>query len=118
MRRGFSIPNENDSFNIRVFKQVIPYLLEYKRRILFAFACLILAKIASVYLPFVLKYTVDTLDQQKHVVVLGTVGLIAAYGLLRLANVIFSELRDLLFGRVTERAMRRINLKVFQHLQH
>lgn len=118
MRRGFSVPNENDSFNIRVFKQVVPYLLEFRTRIIVAFGCLVLAKLASVYLPFVLKYTVDTLDQQQHVVLLGTIGLIAAYGVLRLANVVLSELRDMLFGRVTERAMRRISMKVFSHLQH
>ncbi|WP_100913054.1 ABCB family ABC transporter ATP-binding protein/permease [Pseudoalteromonas spongiae] len=118
MRRGFSVPNENDSFNIRVFKQVVPYLLEFRTRIIIAFCCLVFAKLASVYLPFVLKYTVDTLDQQNNVVILGTVGLIAAYGVLRLANVVLSELRDMLFGRVTERAMRRISMKVFSHLQH
>lgn len=118
MRRGFSVPNENDSFNIRVFKQVVPYLLEFRTRIIIAFGCLVLAKLASVYLPFVLKYTVDTLDQQQSVVLLGTIGLIAAYGVLRLANVVLSELRDMLFGRVTERAMRRISMKVFSHLQH
>ena len=118
MRRGFSVPNENDSFNLRVFKQVVPYLLEFRTRIIVAFGCLVLAKLASVYLPFVLKYTVDTLDQQQHVVLLGTIGLIAAYGVLRLANVVLSELRDMLFGRVTERAMRRISMKVFSHLQH
>lgn len=118
MRRGFSVPNENDSFNIRVFKQVVPYLLEFRTRIIIAFCCLVFAKLASVYLPFVLKYTVDTLDQQNNVVLLGTVGLIAAYGVLRLANVVLSELRDMLFGRVTERAMRRISMKVFSHLQH
>lgn len=118
MRRGFSVPNENDSFNIRVFKQVVPYLLEFRTRIIIAFCCLVFAKLASVYLPFVLKYTVDTLDQQNNVVLLGMVGLIAAYGVLRLANVVLSELRDMLFGRVTERAMRRISMKVFSHLQH
>ena len=118
MRRGFSVPNENDSFNIRVFKQVVPYLLEFRTRIIIAFCCLVFAKLVSVYLPFVLKYTVDTLDQQNNVVLLGTVGLIAAYGVLRLANVVLSELRDMLFGRVTERAMRRISMKVFSHLQH
>ncbi|MFY8349880.1 ABCB family ABC transporter ATP-binding protein/permease [Pseudoalteromonas sp. SSM20] len=118
MRRGFSVPNENDSFNLRVFKQVVPYLLEFRTRIIIAFGCLVLAKLASVYLPFVLKYTVDTLDQQQSVVLLGTIGLIAAYGVLRLANVVLSELRDMLFGRVTERAMRRISMKVFSHLQH
>jgi ATP-binding cassette subfamily B protein len=118
MSAGPAMPNKDDTFNVRVFKQVVPYLLEYRMRIALAFMCLILAKLASVYLPFVLKYTVDTLDQQTAVVMLGTIGLIAAYGLLRLANVIFSELRDMLFGRVTERAMRRISMKVFSHIHN
>ncbi len=117
MRRNFSIPNENDSFNVGVFKQVLPFLVEYRLRILFAFLCLVLAKVASVYLPFVLKYTVDTLNQESaNPLLLMPLGLIAGYGLLRLANVVFAELRDLLFGRVTERAMRRIGLKVFSHI--
>jgi ATP-binding cassette subfamily B protein len=105
-------------FNWRVVKQLWPYLLEFKRRVFIAMLCLIAAKIASIGLPFVLKHAVDTLNtpDAEKALVLVPFALIAAYGLLRLANVLFGEIRDTLFGRVTERAMRRISLQVFEHL--
>lgn len=83
-----------------------------------ALLCLVAAKVASVGLPFVLKYLVDSLDQSSDVggVVAVPLGLLLAYGLVRFSNVLFGELRDTLFGRITERAMRRIGLKVFRHL--
>ena len=83
-----------------------------------ALLCLVAAKIASITLPFILKDTVDTLSQQESVnqLVIVPFALVAAYGMLRLANVLFGEIRDTLFGRVTERAMRRLGLKVFRHL--
>lgn len=104
--------------NWSTLKQLWPYLLEFKRRISLALMCLVMAKLASVGLPFVLKDIVDTLDGQGEVSQLVTLplGLLLAYGLVRFSNVLFGELRDTLFGRVTERAMRRIGLKVFQHL--
>ncbi|MBU3071114.1 ABC transporter ATP-binding protein/permease [Aestuariicella sp. G3-2] len=99
-------------------KSLIPFLTEFKQRMAAALLCLVLAKVASVGLPFILKHIVDDLD---HISELGTVvaiplGLLLAYGLVRFSNVLFGELRDTLFGRVTERAMRRIGLKVFNHL--
>ncbi|GAB5378666.1 MAG: ABC transporter ATP-binding protein/permease [Aliiglaciecola sp.] len=104
--------------NWRVFKQLWPFLVEFKQRVVLAFLCLIAAKVASVGLPFVLKHTVDNLNlnttAEKILVV--PVALIVAYGALRLANVLLGEIRDTLFGRVTERAMRRVGLKVFEHL--
>ncbi|GAC26027.1 ATP-binding cassette, subfamily B, bacterial [Paraglaciecola mesophila KMM 241] len=105
-------------FNWRVVKQLWPYLLEFKRRVFIAMLCLIAAKVASIGLPFVLKHAVDTLNtpDTEKALVLVPFALIAAYGLLRLANVLFGEIRDTLFGRVTERAMRRISLQVFEHL--
>ncbi len=95
-----------------------PYLLEYKTRIVLAMLCLIGAKLASVGLPFVLKYIVDDLDQAQALPAVASIplGLLLAYGAVRLANVLFGEIRDTLFGRVTERAMRRIGLEVFRHL--
>jgi len=108
---------EVTTFNWRVIKLLLPYLLEFKMRIFFALACLVLTKVASVYLPFILKDIVDVLDtQQENRVYLVPFALVAAYGLVRLTIVIFAEIRDTLFGRVTERAIRRIGLKVFQHL--
>jgi len=80
-----------------------------------AVLCLIAAKLASVGLPFILKRIVDQLNENS-AVVLVPVALLVAYGLVRFSNVLFGELRDTLFGRVTERAMRRIGHEVFQHL--
>lgn len=118
MRRSSHQPEQEvTTFNWRVVKLLVPYLLEFKARIFFALACLVLTKVASVYLPFILKDIVDVLDsQQENRVYLVPFALVAAYGLVRLTIVIFAEIRDTLFGRVTERAIRRIGLKVFQHL--
>jgi ATP-binding cassette subfamily B protein len=117
MRRNHFSDNHATGFNWKVVKILWPYLLEFKLRIGFALACLILTKVASVYLPFILKDIVDVLDVQKeNRVYLVPFGLVAAYGLVRFTIVIFAEIRDTLFGRVTERAIRRIGLKVFQHL--
>lgn len=117
MRRTNYPDHEVDQLNWRVLKLVYPYLLEFKWRISIAVICLILAKVASVYLPFVLKDVVDTLDSSvENNLMLVPFGLVAAYGLARLSVVLFGEIRDTLFGRVTERAIRRIGLKVFKHL--
>ena len=109
---------EEVTFNWRVVRQLWPYLLEFKSRVFLAMLCLIAAKVASIGLPFILKHAVDTLNAKdtESTLVLVPFALIAAYGLLRLANVLFGEIRDTLFGRVTERAMRRISLQVFEHL--
>lgn len=98
--------------------KLVPYLLEFRSRIVLAMSCLIMAKLANIALPFVLKHVVDNLnlDTQSETLMAVILSLIAAYGALRFANVLFNELRDVLFGRVTERAMRRVGLKVFQHL--
>jgi ABC-type transport system involved in Fe-S cluster assembly fused permease/ATPase subunit len=104
-------------FNWQVLKIIWPYLLEFKIRIFFALLCLILTKVASVYLPFILKDIVDILDTNKeNRILLAPFGLVVAYGVARFSTVIFAEIRDTLFGRVTERAIRRIGLKVFRHL--
>ena len=107
-----------DTINWSVFKTLIPYLAEYKVRVLLALLCLVLAKIATVGLPFILKHIVDALDGEQLQLVAAPIMLVVAYGVLRLLLVLFGELRDTLFGRVTERAMRRIGLKVFNHLHH
>ncbi len=99
--------------NWKAIRTLFPYLLEFKGRIFFAILCLIGAKLASVGLPFILKHIVDSLDKSLLVVPLA---LLIAYGLVRFSTVLFGELRDTLFGRVTERAMRRVGLRVFEHL--
>ena len=111
--------NFNDEpINWKIFRQLVPYLLEFKQRVALAVLCLIAAKVASIGLPFVLKHTVDELNTpaSNTSMILVPFALVAAYGLLRLSNVLFGEIRDTLFGRVTERAMRRLGLRVFEHL--
>jgi len=119
MRPSSYPEQEVNSINWQAFKLILPYLFEFKNRIAFAMLCLILTKVASVYLPFILKDIVDTLDANvpdNLQVAIVPLGFVAAYGMTRLAIVVFAEIRDTLFGRVTERAIRRIGLKVFRHL--
>lgn len=107
-----------EGFNWRSLVMLVPYLMEHKVRVGLALFCLVLAKVASVGLPFVLKHIVDGLSGQSTAaaIIAAPVALVVAYGVLRFLNVILGEVRDTLFGRVTERAMRRIGLKVFNHL--
>ena len=118
MRRNRFPVSEDTPFNWRVIFQLIPYLSEFKGRVFFAILCLVGAKVASVGLPFILKHIVDDLNLETPTeqLVAVPIALVIAYGTVRFANVLFGEIRDTLFGRVTERAMRRIGLKVFQHL--
>ena len=122
MRRGsFNPEAEGGSFSWQTLRTLLPYLLEYRLRIGLALACLVAAKVASVGLPFILKHIVDAMDTGVNsstgskLLVL-PLGLLLAYGAVRFANVLLGEVRDALFGRVTERAMRRIGLTVFRHL--
>jgi ATP-binding cassette subfamily B protein len=106
-----------------VLRLLLPYLLEYKARVSLAFLTLALGKLATISLPFLLKYIVDDLDAQVGGtgvqvpgLVLIPVLLILAYGVARFLNVLLNEVRDALFGRVTERTIRRISLQTFEHL--
>ena len=110
--------------NTAWLKTLWPYLMEYKGRVLLAALCLVGAKLASVSIPFLLKYLVDGLSAGDKAITTEQIwmwfplGLLLAYGSARLLNVLLGEIRDVLFGRVTERAMRRMALKVFRHLHH
>ena len=118
MRRNRFPVNDDQPVNWRVLLQLWPYLMEYRGRVFFAVLCLIAAKVATISMPFVLKHIVDGLNTEDSATQLlaVTMSLVLAYGLLRLSTVLFGEIRDALFGRVTERAMRRAGLKVFRHL--
>lgn len=119
MRRNRFPIDDNEPVKWRVLTQLWPYLLEFKHRVGLALLCLIAAKVASIGLPYVLKYTVDSLNGDLATLAVAVpISLIIAYGALRLTNVLLGEVRDTLFGRVTERAMRRLGLKVFKHLHN
>lgn len=106
-----------EKLNWHVLRLLFPYLLEFKVRILLALLCLVIAKLAGVGLPFVLKDIVDSLDAGKTTTALSVpIALVIAYGAIRLTTAITGEIRDTLFGRVTERAIRRLGIVVFDHL--
>ena len=94
---------------------LLPYLWEYKWRVAVALVFLVTAKLANVAVPLVLKEVVDSLTPTQAVLAL-PLALLVAYGALRLSTTLFAELRDLVFVRVTQRAIRRIALNVFRHL--
>jgi len=94
---------------------LVPYLWEYKWRVILALGCLVAAKLANVGVPLVMKEVVDGLDPSLQLVAV-PVALLAIYGLLRFSATLFAELRDVLFVRVTQRAIRRVALGVFRHL--
>jgi len=100
-------------------KRLFPYLWAYKFRVIAALAFMVAAKLANVGVPMLLKELVDAMafkpgDVQALLVV--PLGLLVAYGLLRLSTTVFTELRELIFAKATEGAARSISLQVFRHL--
>jgi len=96
-----------------------PYLWAYKGRVMLALAFMVGAKLANVGVPLLLKDLVDTLAPKAgsvQAMLVVPVGLLVAYGLLRLSTSLFTELRELVFAKATEGAARRISLEVFGHL--
>jgi ATP-binding cassette subfamily B protein len=122
MRRASSLPlpaepdvpraTRSDWQTIRT---LLPYLWGYRGRIGAALACLVIAKLANVGVPVLMKEIVDALDPRVAVLSV-PLALLGAYGLLRLSTTVFTELREFLFAKVTQRAVRRIGLTVFRHL--
>ena len=100
----------------QVIRTLLPFLWEHRGRVLLALTFLILAKVANVYVPLILKDVVDALDASRHPTLLLPVALILAYGAVRITSTLFGELRDVVFARVTQGSIRRIALKVFRHL--
>lgn len=100
---------------LSAIKPIWPYLMEFKGRLIIALTCLVLAKVANVTVPLVLKRIVDALGPGSRPLSL-PLTLLLAYGLLRLANSAFGELRDAVFAKVTQHAVRRAAIEVFSHL--
>ncbi len=108
-----------------VIARVIPYLWPegqgwVKRRVILALAMLILSKVIAVVTPFFYKAAVDALSGEDisaaWMLGLGAVGLTVAYGMTRLMNVGFQQLRDVFFARVGQRALRALALETFTHI--
>ncbi len=107
-------PNRSDWQTIRA---LLPYLWEFRWRVALALGCLLAAKLANVGVPVVLKGIVDQLTPGGQVsVMVVPLALLAAYGALRLSTTFFTEMRELVFAKVTQRTVRAVSLKVFEHL--
>jgi len=105
--------DRRDWYNL---KRILPFLMEFRGRALFALTCLVLSKIANVGIPVVLKEIVDFLENTENAVLVLPVMLLVAYGALKLASNLFNELRDVVFAKVRYRAMRRLSTSVLTHL--
>ncbi len=100
-----------------VLKKLLPYFWQYRWRVGAALLFMLGAKLATVSVPLLLKQLVDQLDAAKaNPLFVLPVGLLVAYGLLRLCTSLFTELRELIFAKATEGAARQISLQVFRHL--
>ncbi len=101
-------------------QRLFPYLWQYKWRVIAALAFMVGAKLANVSVPLLLKELVDTMNPKGPIgaqaLLVVPLGLLVAYGLLRLSTTLFAELRELIFAKATEGASRSISLQVFRHL--
>jgi ATP-binding cassette subfamily B protein len=110
--------NHEKSNDWKAIASLLPYLWTFKGRVILALFCLIAAKVANLGVPILLKFLVDSMSVSPglQTLIVVPVALIIAYGLLRLSASLFTELRELIFSRVTESAVRTVALQVFEHL--
>ncbi len=112
-----STPRTLNALDLKaIIRYLWPYLWDFKGRVLLALAALLAAKGATLGMPWALKHIVDGVDRSLQPEIALPLFFLLFYGALRFGSVFFGELRDALFSRVTEHAMRRIGLRVFQHL--
>lgn len=109
---------------LKTFKLLFPFLWPNKRsdlrkRVSLALVCLILAKVASVYTPLILGRSVDSLTELSsgiNLLMLIPIALIISYGVARIASLTFEGMRDALFSKVSQHAIREVSLTIFKHL--
>ncbi|HEY0214120.1 MAG TPA: ABC transporter ATP-binding protein/permease [Paenirhodobacter sp.] len=123
--RSGDLSAEERARNSRTLRAVLPYLWPrgegwVKRRVLLALVFLVLSKVISVGTPFLYKAAVDALAGESHdegwLLGLTAVALTVAYGVARLASVGFGEIRDAVFVKVAQRALRKLALETFRHI--
>ena len=106
--------------HMHTIRTLLPYLwqrsFEMRGRVVLAIILLVLAKVANVYVPILYKQAIDILGEDQAAVIVVPIALLIAYGVLRVLTVAFGELRDAVFAKVAERAIRTVSLRVFEHL--
>ena len=121
MRRATALPKPPagqplaESHVWRTLRTLFPYLWRYRLRVLAAMGCLIGAKVANVGVPIIFKEMIDGLSGEQQLLALPAL-LLVLYGAMRFSTALFTELREILFARVTQRAVRQVSLEVFRHL--
>ncbi len=121
MRRASALPKPPvgqplaETHTWLTLRTLFPYLWRYRVRVVAALACLIFAKLANVGVPLVFKQMIDGLSGPQQALALPAL-LLLLYGALRFSTALFQELREILFARVTQRAVRAVSLEVFRHL--
>ena len=117
--RGPVVPPSGGRFD--TLRALLPHLWPkgdtgLKIRVVVALLCLAVAKFATIYVPILFKHMVDALGQTGATAIVLPIGLLAAYGLVRVTAQAFAELRDAIFAKVAQRAIRRVALQTFRHL--
>ena len=119
--------NQHDrKVEIRVIARVLPYLWPkgqawVKRRVIIALVSLVMAKLVAVATPMIMGAAVDNLSgdgEPSQILMLGAIGLTVAYGLSRILESVFQQLRDIVFAKVGQRALRKVGLETFQHIHN
>ncbi|TMS80103.1 MULTISPECIES: ABC transporter ATP-binding protein/permease [Pseudoalteromonas] len=117
MRSRQNVEKRADAMNLKQSVRTLwPYITKFKGRVFIALLALIGAKGATLLMPWALKEIIDSVDKSINPVLVIPALLLIMYGGLRFASVFLGEVRDAVFSRVTEHAMRNIGLKVFKHL--
>ena len=119
--------NQHDrKVEIRVIARVLPYLWPkgqawVKWRVIIALVSLVMAKLVAVATPMIMGAAVDNLSgdgEPSQILMLGAIGLTVAYGLSRILESVFQQLRDIVFAKVGQRALRKVGLETFQHIHN
>ena len=107
-----------DRRDLHNLKRILPFLLEFRGRAMIALGCLILAKVANVGIPVILKEIIDYFESMntQDILLALPISLLAGYGALKFMAALFNELRDVVFAKVRYRAMRRLSTSVLRHL--
>ena len=119
-REAREMPPPASRSHMHTIRTLLPYLwqrsFEMRGRVVLAIILLVLAKVANVYVPILYKQAIDILGEDQTAIIVVPIALLIAYGILRVATVAFGELRDAVFAKVAERAIRTVSLRVFEHL--
>ena len=119
-RQARKMPPPASRSHMHTIRTLLPYLwqrsFEMRGRVVLAMVLLVLAKVANVYVPILYKQAIDVLGADQATLIVVPIAILIAYGILRITTVAFGELRDAVFAKVAERAIRMVSLRVFEHL--